>query len=88
MAWLTTADQTWPSTAIPTFVSAVFPHAWRALRWVRVRWSKKKPIATGNRDFFLAKNLHVKSLIKSILQNSVNFAPLISVIIIYFMTLK
>ena len=38
--------------------------------------------------FFLAKNLRVKSLIKSILQNSVNFAPLISVIIIYFMTLK
>ena len=36
VAWSTTADQTWPSTAIPTFMSAVFPQAWHALCWVRV----------------------------------------------------
>ena len=49
---------------------------------------EKNPIAMRNRVFFLAKNLHVKSLINSVLQKSVNFALLISVIIIYFMTLK
>ena len=50
---------------------------------------EKKPDCYGkSRFFFLAKNSRVKSLIKGLLQKAVNFALHISVIIIYFMTLK
>ena len=49
---------------------------------------EKKPDCYETRVFFLAKNSRVKSLIEGLLQKAVNFALHISVIIIYFMTLK